>query len=73
MIQELVEKKDFEIGKEQIAQIEIKKGGFMKNGHLMIVPKSGETIKIKVYGNNEFSMTRDLMQSFSPESVKVID
>lgn len=73
MIQELDEKKDFEIGKDQIAQIEVKKGGLMKNGQLMIVPKSGEPIKIKVYGNNEFSMTRDLMQSFSPESVKVID
>ena len=73
MIQELDEKKDFEISMDQISQIEIKKGSFMKKGHLMIMPKSGDAIKIKVYGNNEFSMTRDLMQSFSQELVKVIE
>jgi hypothetical protein len=39
----------------------------------MITLKSGDAITIKVYGNNEFSMTRDLMQSFSQELVKVIE
>ena len=73
MIQELDEKKDFEISIDQISQIEIKKGSFMKKGQLMITPKSGDSITIKVYGNNEFSMTRDLMQSFSQELVKVIE
>ena len=73
MIQELDEKKDFEISIDQISQIEIKKGSFMKKGQLMITPKSGDAITIKVYGNNEFSMTRDLMQSFSQELVKVIE
>jgi hypothetical protein len=73
MIQELDEKKDFEISIDQISQIEIKKGSFMKKGHLMITPKSGEAIRIMVYGNDEFSMTRDLMQSFSQELVKVIE
>jgi len=73
MIQELDEKKDFEISMDQISQIEIKKGSFMKKGQLMITPKSGDAITIKVYGNNEFSMTRDLMQSFSQELVKVIE
>jgi hypothetical protein len=73
MIQELDEKKDFEISIDQISQIEIKKGSFMKKGQLMITPKSGDAITIKVYGNNEFSMTRDLMQSFFQELVKVIE
>jgi hypothetical protein len=73
MIQELDEKKDFEMRIDQISQIEIRKGSFMKKGQLMITPKSGDAITIKVYGNNEFSMTRDLMQSFSQELVKVIE
>jgi hypothetical protein len=73
MIQELDEKKDFEMRIDQISQIEIKKGSFMKKGQLMITPKSGDAITIKVYGNNEFSMTRDLMRSFSQELVKVIE
>jgi hypothetical protein len=41
-------------------------------GHLLIVPKSGEEIKILILGNKEFEQARDLMEVFFPEAVNVV-
>lgn len=79
IIRELEGKKDFEIGKEQISRIEVKKPNMWKvrligagRGHLLIVPKSGEEIKILILGNKEFEQARDLMEVFFPEAVNVV-
>lgn len=79
MIKELEEKKDFEISKVQVSQIEVKKPNMWQvrligsgRGHLLIVPKSGEQIKILIQGNKEFEQSRDLMQAFFPEAVKLV-
>lgn len=80
MIRELEEKKDFEISKEQVSQIEVKKPNVWQvrlvgsgRGHLLITPKSGEEIKILMQGNKEFENARNLMQAFLPEAVRVAD
>jgi len=71
MIEELDKKKDFEISKEQVSQIEIKKPSFMSRGHLTITLKSGEDVKVLVGGKKEFEQTRDLMLAFLPEAVRL--
>jgi len=71
-IKELEQKKDFEAYKDQIKEIELKKPGFMRGGHLQITLKSGEKTKIKIDGKGEFEALNTMMNAFKPEALKVI-
>lgn len=73
-IAELDEKKDFDIAKESLASIEVKKPGMLgTGGFLLLTPKNGEATKVMIYAKKEFGQLRDLMQAFSPEILKVDD
>jgi hypothetical protein len=67
-------KKDFEIKREQVTRIEVKKPGtLVGGGYLRITERSGEKteIGIVVGGKKEFEYIVSLMQEFLPSSVKV--
>nr|MDO8098624.1 hypothetical protein [Candidatus Njordarchaeota archaeon] len=70
-IQDLEKSKDFDIYRENIAQIEIKKLGTMRSGHIKIKPKQGKEIEISMRGREEFGHIVDLMRAFLPEALKV--
>lgn len=70
-LQELEQKKDFEISKDQISKIFVKKPGHVKGGHILITPKSGEEIKISMYGKKEFETVKELLKAFLPGAVRI--
>jgi hypothetical protein len=70
-IADLDKRKDFEIGRENISQIEIKKPGTFKWGHIKIRPRSGKDITIDMNGQKEFEYMKTLMNSFLPEAIKL--
>lgn len=70
-IQDLEKNKDFDIYKENIEEIEIKKPGAMHGGHVKVKPKQGKQIEIGMHGRDEFGQMVDLMRAFYPEALKV--
>lgn len=72
-IQDLEKNKDFDIYKENITQIEVKKPGAMHRGHIKIKPKKGKDIEVSMRGREEFDHTVDLMKAFLPEALKIED
>lgn len=70
-IQELDTKKDFEIYKDQISQIEIKKPGTLSMGHIKIISKKKEETKIAMAGKKEFENVKGLLKVFHPNALKV--
>nr|MDO8132958.1 hypothetical protein [Candidatus Njordarchaeum guaymaensis] len=70
-IQDLEKNKDFDIYRDNIAQIEIKKPGTMRGGHIKIKPKQGKDIEVSMRGREEYGHMVDLMRAFLPEALKV--
>lgn len=70
-IQELEKKKDFEIFKDQISKIEIKKPGTLKAGHIKIVSKKEGETKITMAGKKEFENVKGLLKAFHPNVLRV--
>jgi hypothetical protein len=70
-ITDLEKDKDFEINKEDISYIEIKKPGTLRGGHIKIRPTRGKEIEISMVGNEEFEHMRDLLGTFLPGAVRV--
>ncbi len=72
VIQELDQKKEFDLHKEQISQIEIKKPGLLSTGCMIITSKSGEKTRISLRYRVAFERLMDLMKAFYPEAVRQI-
>jgi hypothetical protein len=74
-IAELEEKKEFEVRKDDISEIEVTKplAGWIKTriGRLNIALNSGERIEFIIGTEKEFENTRDLMSVFYPGRLKV--
>jgi hypothetical protein len=70
-LQEIEKKKDFEIEKDQISKIFVKKPGHLTGGHILITPKSGEEIKIAMYGKKEFETVKGLLKTFLPGALRI--
>jgi hypothetical protein len=68
-IEDLEKHKDFEIRKDDISLIEIKKPGTFKWGHVKIKPKSGKDVTIDMNGQKEYEYMKVLMNAFLPEAV----
>jgi hypothetical protein len=73
-LQEL--KKDFELVREDISGLEIKKpprfGPFQTSGHLRIMTKAGQDIKIKMETRQDFERVKEIISKFMPEALKVV-
>lgn len=61
--------KDFEVAREEIRQIELKKPG-LGSGHMVITPISGRPITIKLRHRTAYDRLVQLTQAFSPELVR---
>jgi len=72
IIQELDQKKEFALHKDEISQIEIKKPGLLSTGRMIITSKAGEKTHISHRYRVAFERLRDLMKTFYPEVVRLI-
>ncbi len=72
VIQELDQKKEFALHKDEISQIEIKKPGLLSTGRMIITSKAGEKTHISLRYRVAFERLRDLMRAFYPEVVKLV-
>lgn len=62
--------KDFEMEKDQISRIELKKPGMFGSGHIVITPKEGRPEKITLRHRIAYDRLLTLTQAFSPEIVR---
>ncbi len=69
VIHELDQKKEFDLKKDQISQIAIKRPGPLSTGHMVITSKAGGKTKISLRYRVAFERLRDLMKAFYPEAV----
>jgi outer membrane lipoprotein SlyB len=65
MIQELDERKDFEVAKSDVSNLELKKPSFVSRGHLVISTNTGDAIKIIIASKKDFKDLVSLMSQFS--------
>ena len=72
MIQELEERKDFEVSKQNVSRVELKKPSIWRRGHIVITQVTGEAIKVLIVQKKDFQRLVELMRAFSPEIVTVI-
>jgi len=69
-ITDLERMRDFEMEKNQISRIELKKPGLLGTGHIVITPREGKPEKIILRHRIAYDRLMTLMQAFSPELVK---
>jgi hypothetical protein len=66
-ITDLERMKDFEMEKNQISRIELKKPGLLGTGHIVITPREGKPEKITLRHRIAYDRLMTLTQAFSPE------
>ncbi len=69
-ITDLERMRDFEMEKNQISRIELKKPGLLGTGHIVITPKEGKPEKITLRHRIAYDRLMTLRQAFSPELVR---
>lgn len=69
VIAELDRVKDFEMGRDSIRSIEIKKPGRLTSGHVKITPNDGSSFKITLRHRIAYDRLVTLTQAFKPEIV----
>ncbi len=72
VIEELDQKKEFALHKDEISQIEIKKPGLLSTGRMTITSKGGEKTHISLQYRVAFERLRDLMKAFYPEVLRLV-
>ncbi len=61
--------KEFDIVKDQISRIEIKKPGMFGSGHVTITPSNGKPVKISLRHRIAYDRIMQLTKAFGPELV----
>jgi hypothetical protein len=61
--------KEFDITKDQISRIEIKKPGLLGSGQITITPTYGKPVKITLRHRIAYDRIMQLTRAFSPELV----
>ena len=69
VIEDLDRLKEFDIAKDQIRRIKLKKPG-LGVGHMTITPDQGDSITIKLRHRTAYDRLLQLTQAFSPEVVR---
>jgi DNA-binding Lrp family transcriptional regulator len=72
MIDEIEQKKDFEVVKENISRVEMKKPSFVHRGHMVISTTTGDPVKIILADGGDYKRLLELMQSFRPDALNII-
>jgi len=71
IIRELERRKDFEIHKDQISEIEMKRPpGIFRVGHVIIRVNSGEPVKVGIAKPKEYERLQVLLDAFYPEVLR---
>src|SRR3989442_3704421 len=68
-ITDLERMREFEIEKNQISRIELKRPGLLGTGHIVITPKEGKPEKIILRHRIAYDRLMTLTRTFSPEIV----
>ncbi len=71
-LSEIEKGKDFEVYRDDVTYIELKKPGRIKGGHLKIMRRFGDEIKIDISGKKEYETLLGALQQFKPEALRVI-
>jgi hypothetical protein len=71
MIQELDQRKDFEVAKRDVSNLELKKPSFWSRGHIVITRQTGEAIKIIIASKKDFKDLVSLMSQFSQAQMTI--
>lgn len=73
-IEELENKKDIEILKKDVSEIEMKKPSALgfRGGYLKIRTKSGEPMEISIPYKKDFEKVKKLMEAFKPGVLKIV-
>ena len=66
-ITELEQMKEFDMEKDQISRIELKKPGLLGTGHIVITPKEGKPEKITLWHRIAYDRLMTLTKAFNPE------
>ena len=69
-IPELEQKHDFVFRKDEIAQLELVKPGLLSGGYLLIRPKTGKPVKVRISGPMAFGALKPLLDAFFHQAVK---
>jgi hypothetical protein len=69
VIAQLEGMKEFDITKDQINRIQIKKPGLLGTGHITITPSNGKPVKIALRHRIAYDRIMQLTKAFSPELV----
>ncbi len=69
-ITDLKQMKEFEMKRDEISRIELKKPVLLGTGHIVITPKEGKPEKIVLRHRIAYDRLMTLTQAFSPEVVK---
>ena len=67
-----LEGKDFEVNRDKVTGLELKKPSFVSRGHIVISQMSGDPIKIMIADKKDFRRIMELMQAFRPDAVQVV-
>jgi hypothetical protein len=68
-IADLIRMKDFDLEKNQITRIELKKPGMLGSGHIVLQNKEGKPEKISLRHRTAYDRLVTLTHAFSPELV----
>lgn len=69
VIGQLEAMKEFDMLKDQISRIEVKKPGLFGSGHITITPSNGKSVKISLRHRIAYDRIMQLTRAFSPELV----
>ena len=69
LISRLEKKKDFEVYKEDIAEIRFKRPGILRGGHLRIRTTDGREVKVVICDKKVYETLINVLRKFKPEAV----
>ncbi len=70
-LEELESRKEFEIERGDISSIELREPGVLRQGHLIIEPKTGSQVKVMIRMPKEYLQVKELMEKFCIETPPV--
>jgi len=73
LLKDLEERKDFEVRKHEVQEIELKKPGIFKTGYVKVKTITSKEYKVGIVAGSkeEYEYLKEILQEFSLEKVKV--
>lgn len=73
LLEDLKDRIDFEVKKHEIQEIELKKPGILRAGHIKIKTITGKEYKVGIVASSkeEYEYIKGLLQEFHPEKLKI--